>query len=174
MNIPKIWRSFYGVAWPVAHLLRKTHPTRWLRFHALPDSQRYAQNEREMQEILRRSDLLATEILGCESACLFFFPDYATEKIEIPRGHFFGRYDSDDIRIDLRCAAAKWELKRYEVVLRAVANDEVRATSWMSIETGEIFAPYDGGFDLFLATAQRHETLRTRHKEWLSKHAQGF
>ncbi len=45
---------------------------------------------------------------------------------------------------------------------------------WISSSTGAVFAPYDGGFDLFLPDAGMALELRRRHPDWLSDHPLGL
>lgn len=173
MKISKTWESFHGTSWPIAYLLRQKRSACWLRFHSLPDSQRYAKNEAETREILHRADVLATEILE-QAPCLFFFPDYASAQVHPLRGHFFGRASGEDLEITLLSSVARWDKERFEAILRAVADDEVRYVSWMNCASGDLFAPYDGGFDLFFQNPERRDNMRSKHLEWLSKHPQGL
>jgi hypothetical protein len=44
----------------------------------------------------------------------------------------------------------------------------------MSRKTGKIFAPYDGGFDLFPSPGEEVAQLKSRFSEWLSSHPEGL
>jgi hypothetical protein len=37
-----------------------------------------------------------------------------------------------------------------------------------------LFHPYDGGMDVIAPTTADRDALRDRHRDWLSKHPQGF
>lgn len=63
------WSHYHGDQPPLAHVLRERAQTPWVRFHALPDSKRYAENEAEQREILRRANVLGAEILGADTLC---------------------------------------------------------------------------------------------------------
>lgn len=174
MNNLSLWRSFYGERDPIAYLLRQNDTDFWLRVHSLPESKRYAQNEAETREILRRHHLLASEVLA-DDACILFFPSYASKKFSaLFRGfnsEIFASYIEPEITL---CAAlTQWKTGAFDEILRCAANDEFRYISFLNTRSGEIFAPYDGGADLFLMSATRRDTLRARFHNWLSSHPQG-
>ena len=171
MNIQNLWHSFYEKRVPIAYLLRPQLPDLWFRIHSLPQSKRYAENELETQEILRRHNAVAEEVLGTENECIWFAPDYALQKYSSTfaefSGNLFCRYE-EDAPITLFAAQTVWRPRRFDAILRLVADDVVRYVLWMNIESGEIFAPYDGGADLFLNSTLRRDELREQFKDWLS------
>lgn len=173
MNFLSLWRSFYGEHAPIAYLLRENNTDFWLRFHSLPESKRYAQNEAETRGILRRYHLLASEVLA-DDACVLFFPSYASKKFPaLFRGfncEIFASYIEP--KITLCAALTQWKTESFDEILRCVANDEFRYTSFLNTQSGEIFAPYDGGADLFLMSLTRRDALRARFHNWLSSHPQ--
>ena len=52
------WRNLAGDATPIAHELRHACAARWVRFHSLPDSKRYAGCESEYIELLARHNTI--------------------------------------------------------------------------------------------------------------------
>ena len=172
MNFQEVWRSFYGERVPIAYLLREAQTPHWLRVHSLPESRRYPRDEEEMGEVLRRQGIVAGELLA-GAPCLLFFPDFARPLLRPRRGHWLCRYSEDGVRITMFCVAAQWNAPEFASLLRAVANDKVSYVSWMNTRNGEIFAPYDGGADLFVRSSKRRQELRARYGDWLSKHPAG-
>jgi hypothetical protein len=65
-------------------------------------------------------------------------------------------------------AQNQWTDHAFDDLLWAIANEQAPRTLWMSVSTGAVFAPYDGGADLFLPTAQQVDDLRAKHRHWLS------
>ena len=64
--------------------------------------------------------------------------------------------------------AVRWGDLRFVPLLRAIAVDAAQSSwLWMSNRTGAVFAPYDGGADLFLPTAADAVQARSRWAEWL-------
>jgi hypothetical protein len=62
----------------------------------------------------------------------------------------------------------------FDKLLTAIADDEVDFVFWMNRENGAIFAPYDGGFDLFPSTDAQVDELKKSYPDWLSSHSQGL
>ncbi len=81
-------------------------------------------------------------------------------------------YDESDWRVT--AARATFRSGAFDSLLLSVASATALRTLWMSEETGNVLAPYDGGFDLFLNSAAEVEFLRTRHASWLSTHPDGL
>lgn len=106
------------------------------------------------------------------------FPDYARRSFialfDALGGEFFCHYRGGGARITQFVALVEWQNGSFDEILRRVANDEIRYISWMNIQNGEIFAPYDGGADLFLSSTARRDELREQFKDWLSNHPEGF
>ncbi len=75
-NIKSWWRSFYGAAMPISHILREEIPDRWMRIHSLPESKRYADTSGEYSLLLSRHNEVATEVLGSQSQCVLFAGQY--------------------------------------------------------------------------------------------------
>ena len=167
MNI-RLWHSFYEERVPIAYLLREQLPDFWFRIHSLPESKRYAENETETQEVLRRHNTVAGEVLSEQSQCIWFVPDYALQRYSSTfaefSGDFFLRHENENGRIVLLAALTFWQHQKFDSVLRLVADDVVRYVS----QSGKIFEPYDGGADLFLNSTERRDELRARFSEWLS------
>ena len=54
------WSASFAGTEPIAHVLRERFKDRWVRFHSLPDSQRWPTNEAEYAIILQRhNDVLS-------------------------------------------------------------------------------------------------------------------
>ncbi len=179
MELQEIWRSFYGVQVPIAYLLRPQKRDVWFRIHSSPESKRYPTDEGEMQEVLHRHNVVASEVLEENVACALFVPDYALEKLkpvfpEVLSATLFCHYENEDAEITQKALRVTWEPHQFDPILRYIANDEICYGSWMNLKSGEIFAPYDGGANLFLNSTQRRDELRTRNSAWLSCHPEGF
>ena len=67
-----------------------------------------------------------------------------------------------------------WCSGRFDHLLRIIAVERPAPTLWVSNETGAVFAPYDGGVDLFLPDERRVAELADRHPDWLSDHPLGL
>lgn len=68
----------------------------------------------------------------------------------------------------------RWRPGAFDELLSEVADDETGSTLWMSQVNGAIFAPYDGGFDLFSRSRVEIEQMRVSHENWLSTYPGGL
>ena len=180
MNIKGRWQLFFGEQVPIAYLLRPQNADRWFRIHSLPESKRYPENEAEMRDVLRRHDLIASEVLGENAECGLFFPEHSLRKLLpilscVASATLFHHYENAEDGADITQMATQvvWQARQFDPLLRLVANDEIRYVSWINLESGEVFAPYDGGADLFLSSTQRRDDLRAHYVDWLSRHPEG-
>jgi hypothetical protein len=82
--------------------------------------------------------------------------------------------DDEEIAWDVHAAQKVWECGKFDDLLWDIANDQACKTLWMSVSIGAVFAPYDGGIDLFLPTQNMLQDLRSKHASWLSKHPRGL
>src|SRR5947209_5146416 len=62
--LTELWRERWPNSRPIAHELKTSEHNRWVRFHSLPDSKRYADTEAEYQEILHRHATVLRELNG--------------------------------------------------------------------------------------------------------------
>src|SRR4051812_31653062 len=77
------WTARWPEGPPVGWLLRGAVPERWVRFHSLPGSRRYAGSVAEEDEVLRRHLVVLKELKAPEkllvSSGRFEYPDLAAE-----------------------------------------------------------------------------------------------
>ena len=126
MDIPNLWRSFYGDESPISYLLREQMPNQWFRVHSLPQSKRYAENEGEAREIMRRHNSVASEVLGENAPCIIFFPGYV-EHVD-PNlfaefdWQFFNQYRTEELQLTMFAAQTQWQSQQFDAILRRVAR----------------------------------------------------
>jgi hypothetical protein len=183
--MPPWWTAEFGPTPPLGHRLRIAYPGRWLRIHSLPGSKRYPSDPAELELLLARHQALADELLGSGGRCWLLTPTWEPAPIGSRRqlaGCFGprefecvgGEYDPEtEIHAAYWALESSWQAAREREVLVAVANDEQRAL-WLADATHEIYAPYDGGADLILASPARRATLANRYAHWLSRRPDGL
>lgn len=172
------WDEHHGGVAPLGFVLREARPERWLRVHSLPDSKRYPDTEDEWATLLSRQRDLAAELLGgATPAWLVIAGTYldARGALLVPAGVALApaleRVVEHDALEDsepwtFHAAEVRWDFARFEPVLRAIANDEMRAV-WVASESGRVFAPYDGGVDVIVESRVERERLRARFGSWV-------
>jgi hypothetical protein len=162
------WRRFRPEGVPLGWLLRQSEAEPWLRLHALPGSKRYAENDRERRLVLGRANWLAARILGKGHPCW---------QVEVVAGdqENVGYYQEagEDFRFYFNAKQITWQYSQNDQLLTDIADDTRRAL-WMNKTDGKVFAPYDGGFDIFPCNQQEVDLIANKRKSWLSKHPKGL
>ena len=168
---------------PLGHILRVEYPERWLRIHSLPDSKRYADTPIEYSTLLTRHNAAASAVLGIGGKCLLFVgrpegdSQWQSERQTLPGTKettftlFQSVSDADEpaqTAMNFWCAPVRWHPERFDELLRAVADDEEEFIVFASLQSGEIYAPYDGGADLILSSSLRCDELKQKFEAWLS------
>ena len=175
------WRYHFGATVPLGHVLRCQFEDRWTRFHALPKSKRFAQNKFEQRLILKRGKEIGDRLFGqgaevwlvcCrgeytpkghfESLVSDYTLQFQRKYYVLDRDFYDGRY------LNIYAKAVRWEAQSFAGLLSDVAADKARAL-WFSPDTGRVFAPYDGGFDLFLESAFHVGGIERRFHSWMSE-----
>lgn len=187
-----IWSRFHEGHWPVGYRLRGSGAANWVRFHSLPNSKRYADSDDERLTILQRQNLLATEVLKSDPCWLVQThwvtparmmdvadandPFAATRQFGLEPAFEFADGDGDEDAAGWRVHAGRtrWTDGAFDEVLTSIAEERAGPTLWISETTGSIFAPYDGGIDLFLAEPEEAASLKAKHSGWLSSHPGGL
>jgi len=188
MDVFRVWNDFFGELPPIGHLMRESLQDRWLRIHSLPESKRYAENELEYSVLLNRHGRVSREILGLAKDTILFVPVWGDDDVAPKLREFnwtsrsglanaspkeFARSEAEEPPIRIVGATICWSDGLWLDLLRDVADDQVRAV-FLNPDTGEVYAPYDGGADMFLTNHQRVKVLKRRWSVWLSAHPQGL
>jgi hypothetical protein len=189
-ELSKFWESQFGVFPPEAHKLKHEYKNRWVRFHSLPESKRYPENELEYLEVIRRHNVVLRELCGDEGMLLVVLPEYSESKLATkPSTKLAGLFpvtepwcslrrheEGDDYKLywHLHVAEVQIDANELNSLFRLVANDE--AGNIMVINTGKsiVYHPYDGGADVVLASTEQRDQLKEKHSGWLSSHPEGF
>lgn len=169
------WSHHYGTVLPMGWHLRRDRTRPWVRFHALPLSKRYAENSSDEAIILSRANWIGDRVLGLGASCWL---------VE-------ARYEDSDAAGDLWLTAREdedpdapawrfylrnqdWRSGDFDEKLLAIADDQPDRAIWMRRDTGAVFAPYDGGFDIFLTDRQEETALKKERPGWFSDHPEGL
>lgn len=180
------WRVYFPETLPLGYILRERLNERWVRFHSLPQSKQYAENDDERSVILHRANTIAASILGEKEPCWLvtcryddaktsallesdpsFELDYAFQHIEREPGEL------DDIVFTFYSATTRWRANKFDPVVTAIA-EEREQNLWVSSHNPTVFAPYDGGFDLIMPTREEASILQEQFKDWKSVHPSGL
>jgi hypothetical protein len=162
-----------------------------VRFHSLPGSERYAEDESEKLQVLHRNRTLIAELFGEDSLTSLiviseeFDPQdsandwtwshlpgswswKSTMTWPLPAGD---RY-TDDYASDFSVTSGITE-GNLDAVLTSIAEDEGRCV-FTNSSVDWLFCPYDGGMDVFAPTTHDRDVLKARHTDWLSQRPDGL
>ena len=186
--LTQTWERGAPGAIPVSWSVRSLPGDRWVRFHSLPESKRYADSEEEYQILLGRHHHVLAELRGEDEG------DIVAIRMEWSDG---GRFHAPK---RFRRIAATWTIWRtfadddpdsggapwhafarwvpptrnaLDPLLRRVADD-IDRTLFTNATVDWIYAPYDGGADAIAQDAEERDALEAKYADWLSAHPSGM
>lgn len=196
-EIQNLWKENFGDCPPVSYLFKSQLKDRWFRIHSLPESKRYAENESETNELLKRQNALLIDVIGNDSDCFLISGNYSDSPLEqnlkqcSALGNFnfqkfvrllkadfdsrdFVEPDEEPIYLSIFFAPYKIKSNDLDEVLLCVADWKIVNFFVVNFENQRIFAPYDGGVDVILKNSQERDEFKLKYKSWLSNHPKGF
>ena len=170
------WGKHHDGRQPLGFVLRQDACVPWVRFHALPGSKRYAETEQEWDNILSRGNSLAMALFGDAAECWIItsrWDDVAGA------GAPAGLWREDESEPDgavfkFFVRKEAWAQGKFDDDLEELADDAAHHMVWFEPRNGRIFAPYDGGFDLFLSSSEEVQTLKDHFADWLPDRPDGL
>jgi hypothetical protein len=187
------WQQQYPDMWPLAYNFKELYKRRWVRFHSLPESKRYPENEAEYDIILERHNSVIDYLNSSQPNTLLLISS-EWDGLAIPN-----RFRSHLLKLDPNAICWKslamstlhgdednstyqhlyvsewtWRKGVFDPVLRLVANDVVANVMIVNISGKWLYHPYDGGADIILASSEARDILRDKYKLWLSNHLMGY
>ncbi|GAA4484971.1 hypothetical protein GCM10023191_008850 [Actinoallomurus oryzae] len=182
-SLTAAWRTRWGGA-PIAYEFRGRYADRWIRFHSLPRSKRYAETEEEYGIILaRHHDVLAELGAGDDLYVIAGYFADAQGRIIVARAHQGAvpwmtiqpdERSAFEIPMTLYAGTTSLEGSTLNPFLRAVADDRIAYAIIAPPDLRWLYHPYDGGADVIAPTAHDRDVLKERHADWLSAHPAGL
>lgn len=168
------WVSRFGDTPPLGWKLRAKQTIPWIRYHALPGSKRYAENEEERVTVLQRGNAIGDRLLGRRNACWYAEAVWDETEPDLSSAIEFREIENGEkIVRRFQVRAVEWGSGEFDEKLRSIANDELRGM-WVRRSDGAVFAPYDGGFDLFPSSFDQIADLKRERPEWLPSNPDGL
>lgn len=181
-ELTRRWQQSWPRCPPIAYLFTRHLSDTWVRFHSLPESQRYATNEAEYQIVLHRHNTILRELGASE--CYLVTATYGTddlasgtEPVLHPNASRWMRVvdpDEPAIAHDLHVSRLRYEPGRLDRLLRCAADDQVGNVFVADTALRWLFHPYDGGADVILPSGAERDRLKARYREWLSARSDGY
>lgn len=191
-QLNKFWTESMGDCSTESHKLKHQFKNRWVRFHSLPESKRYAESEDEYKIIFSRHQTILEELTKQPGHLHLTIPEYSeTVTPNTPEQHLVNlckeltpwkstsiadEEDKDEYPYYLHLHVAKIDYpnENLEKLFKLVADDELRNVMIICPESNWIFHPYDGGADVILKDSSTRDQLKTKHSDWLSSHPKGL
>ncbi len=190
----EFWSSAYPDTLPINYLFRHDYPDRWVRFHSLPESKRYPEDEEDWTMLLNRQNTITQALLGTRAQLLLVTGGYEIKgsiNMDIPwtetaLQHFSFtalpalplrevnsvEYGKEDCYLPI-FVEVDWQWGVLNNALRDVAQDDIRFFL-VSREQQCLIAPYDGGMDIIAANTEARDTLKIQFQGWLSMREDGL
>lgn len=186
------WNSWYPDAPPVGFLLRDAASHKWLRIHSLPGGKRYPTSGFEYAELRRRHYAVANDVLGSGTPCALLLLEACRDAAGGDLAKTLGladevvplvtqldsslSHEATGVFTTTMClfgGQIEWQASRFDKFISAAAEDRVHGLV-VELQTGGVYAPYDGGADLFYPTEiQRNEAWR-HFSDWRSAREDGL
>jgi hypothetical protein len=186
------WNSRFSGCEPVAHRLRTAFPDRWVRFHSLPGSKRYPEDESEYAKVLYRHNHILGQLVGprrqvvllttgysgsTEPACLQpESPSPGRDAVfwrTIPMHELEGNSTEPNYWHVFACVR-EWRRGLFDPIVRLVADDVLSNVMIVAPDCRWVLHPYDGGMDVIMESSAARDLLKSSNSEWLSPHPSGM
>jgi hypothetical protein len=185
------WHARWPRSRPIGYQLRDTASATWVRFHSLPESKRYADDEAEYDELLSRHLTLLTDLNSAAGAADLRVITVAWSSRPKPKRR------ARKLVAALR-TAAYWRTLRTDpsdpdswwshlyVSKVDSPESELRALLLLVADWGTadviiappnaewLYHPYDGGGDVIAPDTATRDRLREKYASWLSAHPDGL
>jgi hypothetical protein len=186
-----LWRQQWAECPPLADELKHAYRHRWVRFHSLPESKRYAESAAEYDIVLHRYNAVLNELFRDQEVRIVTTnwsnklkpPELSAHHAHVhPRARHWTSVRTDEDETDpnfitythLYASRTLWRTGVLDNLLRAVADDVAAGVMITSLSFDRIHHPYDGGADVLLSTTIERDAIRHRHTDWLSQHPLGL
>lgn len=182
-DLTDLWQQHWPDCPPVGYKLRDPYRDVWVRFHSLPESKRYAENENEYAVVLGRYNAVLDELFA--GGDVYVITPVWTTEADVPPLRPDATYwqsllvenDPDpELRTYCHLFAARrpWRYGCLDELLRDIADEKVAGVLVTDMQMRRIHHPYDGGADVFLTTPEERDLTRERHANWLSSSPSGL
>ena len=186
------WQERFPGCAPIAYEMKVVFRNRWVRFHSLPESKRYPENESEYETVLDRHNRILGELIGAERSVVLLTTGYSESPQPVRTYAALAALDPDAKpwhsipmhKLDAELAdpnywhvfASVWEWRpgSFDPLIRLIADDAVADVMVVDPDCRWLLHPYDGGMDVIAESPAERDRLRGSHKDWLSARDDGL
>ncbi len=186
------WDRYFPKCDPIGHCLRAAFADRWVRFHSLPESKRYPEDDADYAEVLARHNVILGELTHSGEKVVLITTGYSESPVPSRSYPEVIAFDSGATawqtvamhRIEegfanpsywhLFGSVREWRPGEFDPLIRLVAVDAVANILVVAPDCRWVLHPYDGGMDVIAESIEARRSLRAKHLEWLSARADGL
>ena len=186
------WARYFPHCEPIGHHLRAAFPEQWVRFHSLPGSKRYPEDEAEYAEVLARHNTILGELARPGSHVTLVTTGYSGSPEPSRSYPAVVAFDPDAVpwrtiaihRVEegfdepsywhLFASAWDWRPGVFDPLVQLVAVDAVANVLVVAPDCRWVLHPYDGGMDVIAESSEARRLLREKYSAWLSARADGL
>jgi len=174
---------------PIGHQLKTVIPDRWVRFYSLPEGKRYAESADEHETVRRRADALITHTCGQNTELMLVtaIGDWGTDVPELDEDARAVHADAERWRVveqpdpdgsvwsqHLWASWQPYQSRSLDDLVDRTADERLVEVLLVAPQAKVILHPYDGGMDVFTASALERDALRATFVDWASPLASGL
>ena len=172
------WTGAFGETLPLGWTLRHANVLHWTRFHALPLSKRYAETLDETNAIVERAAKIVNFCFEANTPTWIVVPVFADDiehvspalqTLKLTEAMTVLPSEDDQFEDECKFYARKalWTGSQFEYFINNIADETIRGLMY-SENNETVFAPYDGGFDIFTSEITTVQELETAFADWMS------
>jgi len=165
------WQRWFPNCETVAHHLRVAFPERWVRFHSLPGSKRYPEDEAEYATVLERHHYILSDLAHNGETVALLTTGYSeteepvrseTELLELdPHAvpwRTFAIYQKDANFCEpnfwhVFVSKWHWSLGTFHPLVRLIADTVLANIMIVALDCRWLLHPYDGGMDVIVESS---------------------
>ena len=185
------WQRSFPDCEPIQYELRQAFPDRWVRFHSLPESKRYPDDEDDYATLLARHNTVLASLTHAGEPLALLTAGYSATA-EPTRNEVwhaldpqaspwrtFAMHEYTDVFEEpnfwhVFASSHPWLPGGFDPIVRLVADETVANVMVVPLDCRWLLHPYDGGMDVILDSTATRDALKASFPEWLSDQANGM
>lgn len=180
------WQRWFPNCEPLAHHLTVVFPERWVRFHGLPGSKRYPENEAEYATLLERHNRVLGELARLGETVALLTTDWSATAEPTRSQRELSELDPlarpwrtvamhqqpdnfpDPVFWHVFASTRRWFPGALDPLVRLTADDVLCNLMIVALDGRWLMHPYDGGMDVLVESRAARDRLAERYSEWLA------
>ena len=185
-NMLDNWSLRFPDCEAIAHHFPVLFPERWVRFHSLPNSKRYPENEPEFATVIDRHNCILSDLCLEEERVVLLTTGWSNNAEAMRAQTSLEEWDAlarpwrtiamheqpDKLPTPtfwhVFVSTHNWSPGLFDPLVRLIAADALANVMIISPDCRWFLHPYDGGMDVIVESQDERDKLAERHKDWLA------